>query len=66
MPSSSRAEPRDVVVTSAGSLPGDLLKLWRCRDPLSYQVEYGYSIMGYEIPGGIGAASSPRPTVTSS
>jgi 3D-(3,5/4)-trihydroxycyclohexane-1,2-dione acylhydrolase (decyclizing) len=49
-------EPRDVVVTSAGSLPGDLLKLWRCRDPLSYQVEYGYSIMGYEIPGGIGAA----------
>lgn len=48
--------PRDVVVTSAGSLPGDLLKLWRCRDALSYQVEYGYSVMGYEIPGGIGAA----------
>ena len=49
------AEPRDVVVTSAGSLPGDLLKLWRCRDSLSYQVEYGYSVMGYEIAGGIGA-----------
>ena len=49
------AEPRDVVVTSAGSLPGDLLKLWRCRDPLSYQVEYGYSVMGYEIAGGLGA-----------
>ncbi|TNC22244.1 3D-(3,5/4)-trihydroxycyclohexane-1,2-dione acylhydrolase (decyclizing) [Amycolatopsis alkalitolerans] len=49
------AEPRDVVVTSAGSLPGDLLKLWRCRDPLSYQVEYGYSVMGYEIAGGVGA-----------
>lgn len=48
--------PGDVVVTSAGSLPGDLLKLWRCRDALSYQVEYGYSVMGYEIPGGIGAA----------
>ncbi|WP_281355599.1 3D-(3,5/4)-trihydroxycyclohexane-1,2-dione acylhydrolase (decyclizing) [Amycolatopsis acididurans] len=47
--------PRDVVVTSAGSLPGDLLKLWRCRDPLSYQVEYGYSVMGYEIAGGLGA-----------
>jgi 3D-(3,5/4)-trihydroxycyclohexane-1,2-dione acylhydrolase (decyclizing) len=49
------AAPRDVVVTSAGSLPGDLLKLWRCRDPLSYQVEYGNSVMGYEIAGGLGA-----------
>ena len=49
------AEPQDVIVTSAGSLPGDLLKLWRSRDPLSYQVEYGYSVMGYEIAGGIGA-----------
>ena len=49
------ASPRDVVVTSAGSLPGDLLKLWRSRDPLSYQVEYGFSVMGYEIAAGIGA-----------
>jgi 3D-(3,5/4)-trihydroxycyclohexane-1,2-dione acylhydrolase (decyclizing) len=49
------ADPRDVVVTSAGSLPGDLLKLWRSRDPASYQVEYGYSTMGYEIAGGLGA-----------
>ena len=49
------ADPRDVVVTAAGSLPGDLLKLWRCRDSLSYQVEYGYSVMGYEIAGGLGA-----------
>lgn len=48
-------EPRDVVVTSAGSLPGDLLKLWRSRESLSYQVEYGYSVMGYEIAGGLGA-----------
>jgi 3D-(3,5/4)-trihydroxycyclohexane-1,2-dione acylhydrolase (decyclizing) len=48
-------EPRDVVLTSAGSLPGDLLKLWRCRDADSYQVEYGYSVMGYEIAGGVGA-----------
>ena len=32
-----------------------MLKLWRCRDPLSYQVEYGYSVMGYEIAGGVGA-----------
>jgi 3D-(3,5/4)-trihydroxycyclohexane-1,2-dione acylhydrolase (decyclizing) len=43
------------VVTSAGSLPGDLLKLWRARDVSSYQVEYGYSTMGYEIAGGLGA-----------
>lgn len=51
----SSARPRDVVVTSAGSLPGDLLKLWRSRDVSSYQVEYGYSTMGYEIAGGLGA-----------
>ena len=48
------AEPRDVVVSSAGSLPNDLQKLWRSRDPKSYHVEYGYSCMGYEIPGGLG------------
>ncbi len=49
------AEPRDVVVCAAGSMPNDLHKLWRSRDPKSYQVEYGYSCMGYEIPGGLGA-----------
>jgi len=49
------ARPEDIVVSSAGSLPGDLLKLWRCRDVLSYQVEYGYSVMGYEVAGGLGA-----------
>lgn len=49
-------EPGDVVVTAAGSLPGDLLKMWRCRERLEYQVEYGNSVMGYEVPGGIGAA----------
>jgi len=48
------AEPRDVVVAAAGSLPNDLQKLWRSRDPKSYHVEYGYSCMGYEIPGGMG------------
>jgi 3D-(3,5/4)-trihydroxycyclohexane-1,2-dione acylhydrolase (decyclizing) len=47
--------PRDVVVSAAGSLPGDLHKLWRTRDPKGYHVEYGYSTMGYELPGGIGA-----------
>jgi 3D-(3,5/4)-trihydroxycyclohexane-1,2-dione acylhydrolase (decyclizing) len=43
-----------VVVCAAGSLPGELHKLWRCRDAKSYHVEYGYSCMGYEIAGGIG------------
>jgi 3D-(3,5/4)-trihydroxycyclohexane-1,2-dione acylhydrolase (decyclizing) len=43
-----------VVVCAAGSMPGDLHKLWRARDPKGYHVEYGYSCMGYEIPGGIG------------
>ena len=46
--------PRDVVVCAAGSLPGDLHKLWRTRDPKGYHVEYGYSTMGYEIAGGLG------------
>jgi 3D-(3,5/4)-trihydroxycyclohexane-1,2-dione acylhydrolase (decyclizing) len=48
------SDPRDVVVQSAGSLPGDLHKLWRVRDPLGYHVEYAYSTMGYEIAGGLG------------
>ncbi|MHB8524634.1 MAG: 3D-(3,5/4)-trihydroxycyclohexane-1,2-dione acylhydrolase (decyclizing) [Candidatus Acidiferrales bacterium] len=50
----SVSEPRDVVVCAAGSLPGDLHKLWRVRDPKGYHVEYGYSCMGYEIAGGLG------------
>jgi 3D-(3,5/4)-trihydroxycyclohexane-1,2-dione acylhydrolase (decyclizing) len=44
----------DVVVCAAGSMPGDLHKLWRTRDPKGYHVEYGYSTMGYEIAGGLG------------
>jgi len=46
---------RDVVLCAAGSMPGDLHKLWRTRDPAGYHVEYGYSCMGYEIAGGLGA-----------
>lgn len=46
--------PRDVIVCAAGSLPGDLHKLWRSRDPKGYHLEYGYSCMGYEIAGGMG------------
>jgi 3D-(3,5/4)-trihydroxycyclohexane-1,2-dione acylhydrolase (decyclizing) len=46
--------PEDVIVQAAGSLPGDLHKLWRVRDPLGYHVEYAFSCMGYEIAGGLG------------
>jgi 3D-(3,5/4)-trihydroxycyclohexane-1,2-dione acylhydrolase (decyclizing) len=48
------AGERDVVVCAAGSMPGDLHKLWRATDPKQYHVEYGYSCMGYEIAGGLG------------
>lgn len=50
----SFSRPEDVVVCAAGSLPGDLHKLWRTRDPKGYHLEYGYSCMGYEIAGGLG------------
>ncbi len=50
----SATAPEDVIVQAAGSLPGDLHKLWRVRDPLGYHVEYAYSCMGYEIAGGLG------------
>jgi 3D-(3,5/4)-trihydroxycyclohexane-1,2-dione acylhydrolase (decyclizing) len=46
---------RDVMLSAAGSHPGDLHKLWRTRTPNGYHMEYGYSCMGYEIPAGIGA-----------
>lgn len=48
------SNPRDVVLCAAGSMPGDLHKTWRVRDRRGYHVEYGYSCMGYEIPGAIG------------
>ena len=46
--------PNDTIVCAAGSLPGDLHKLWRATDPKAYHLEYGYSCMGYEIAGGLG------------
>ena len=52
--------PRDVLICAAGSMPGDLHKLWRTRDPKGYHVEYGYSCMGYEIAGGLGVALAIR------
>ncbi|MEU5885903.1 3D-(3,5/4)-trihydroxycyclohexane-1,2-dione acylhydrolase (decyclizing) [Streptomyces sp. NPDC047461] len=44
----------DVIINAAGSLPGDLHKLWRARSRDQYHLEYGYSCMGYEIPAAIG------------
>ena len=51
----SASRPYDIVLCAAGSLPGDLHKLWRTRDEFGYHLEYGYSCMGYEIAGGLGA-----------
>jgi 3D-(3,5/4)-trihydroxycyclohexane-1,2-dione acylhydrolase (decyclizing) len=49
------SEPDDVVVCAAGGLPGELHKLWRTDKPGGYHLEYGFSCMGYEIAGGLGA-----------
>ena len=46
---------KDIVVCAAGSLPADLHKLWRTRNSKGFHLEYGYSCMGYEIAGGLGA-----------
>ncbi|WP_414507159.1 3D-(3,5/4)-trihydroxycyclohexane-1,2-dione acylhydrolase (decyclizing) [Streptomyces sp. NEAU-L66] len=53
----------DIIVNAAGSLPGDLHKLWRARSRRQYHLEYGYSCMGYEIPAAIGVrmAAPGRP-----
>ena len=48
------AGERDVVVCAAGSMPGDMHKLWRTKSPGTYHMEYGYSTMGYEIAAGLG------------
>jgi 3D-(3,5/4)-trihydroxycyclohexane-1,2-dione acylhydrolase (decyclizing) len=56
-------DERDVIINAAGSLPGDLHKLWRARSYDQYHLEYGYSCMGYEIPAAIGVklAAPDRP-----
>ncbi|MEV7563571.1 3D-(3,5/4)-trihydroxycyclohexane-1,2-dione acylhydrolase (decyclizing) [Streptomyces tanashiensis] len=56
-------DARDILINAAGSLPGDLHKLWRTRSRDQYHVEYGYSCMGYEIPAAIGVllAEPDRP-----
>ena len=48
------SRPQDVVMGAAGSVPGDLHRLWRTRNPKGYHLEYGYSCMGYEVAGGLG------------
>ncbi|MEV8599187.1 3D-(3,5/4)-trihydroxycyclohexane-1,2-dione acylhydrolase (decyclizing) [Streptomyces griseoviridis] len=52
----------DVVINAAGSLPGDLHKLWRARGRRQYHLEYGYSCMGYEIPAAIGVQQATPDT----
>ncbi|WP_028799536.1 3D-(3,5/4)-trihydroxycyclohexane-1,2-dione acylhydrolase (decyclizing) [Streptomyces sp. 142MFCol3.1] len=52
----------DVIVNAAGSLPGDLHKLWRARGPRQYHLEYGYSCMGYEIPAAVGVQQAAPDT----
>jgi 3D-(3,5/4)-trihydroxycyclohexane-1,2-dione acylhydrolase (decyclizing) len=47
-------DPNGVMINAAGSMPGDLHKLWRCQHPKHFHLEYGYSCMGYEIAGGLG------------
>ncbi|TWP38280.1 3D-(3,5/4)-trihydroxycyclohexane-1,2-dione acylhydrolase (decyclizing) [Leekyejoonella antrihumi] len=54
------SDPRDVVLCAAGSMPGDLHKLWRVRDRKAYHVEYGYSCMGYEVPAALGIRLADR------
>ncbi|MFJ9433542.1 3D-(3,5/4)-trihydroxycyclohexane-1,2-dione acylhydrolase (decyclizing) [Streptomyces sp. NPDC101490] len=56
-------DTRDILVNAAGSLPGDLHRLWRSRSSDQYHVEYGYSCMGYEIPAALGVllAAPDRP-----
>ncbi len=59
------SDPNGVMINAAGSMPGDLHKLWRARNPKNYHLEYGYSTMGYEIAGGLGVKmADPEREVT--
>ena len=50
------AKPKDVMITAAGGLPGETIKNWRCKSPHTFDCEFGYSCMGYEVSGGWGHA----------
>ena len=51
-----QANPEDTMVTAAGGLPGETIKNWRCKSPHSFDCEFGFSCMGYELAGGWGHA----------
>jgi len=51
----SEAKSGDIVITAAGSPPGDLMKIWDATNGRACQLEFGYSCMAYEIPAGLGA-----------
>ncbi|MEK9728682.1 MAG: 3D-(3,5/4)-trihydroxycyclohexane-1,2-dione acylhydrolase (decyclizing) [Alphaproteobacteria bacterium] len=51
-----QAKPDDIMVTAAGGLPGETIKNWRCKSPYSFDCEFGFSCMGYELAGGWGHA----------
>ena len=52
----AKAGERDCIITAAGGLPGEVMKGWRVKAPNTFDCEFGYSCMGYEIPAGWGAA----------
>lgn len=51
-----KAGDRDLLITAAGGLPGEVMKNWRVKSPHTFDLEFGFSCMGYEIPAGWGAA----------
>ena len=54
------AGPEDVMVTAAGGLPGETIKNWRVKGPNTYDCEFGFSCMGYEVSGGWGVAMATQ------
>jgi 3D-(3,5/4)-trihydroxycyclohexane-1,2-dione acylhydrolase (decyclizing) len=55
-----RVNPEDVIIGAAGSLPGDLHRLWQSKKPKDYHLEYAYSCMGYEVAAGLGVRLAKR------
>lgn len=53
--------PQDIILTAGGSLPSDLQRVWRSGNPGTYHVEYGFSCMGYEVCGAVGAKMAAGP-----
>ncbi len=57
----AQMRPQDVILTAGGSLPSDLQRVWRSGNPGTYHVEYGFSCMGYEVCGAVGAKMAMGP-----